>query len=560
MLFHIPDAIFKYSFDKSATAQFLSITSAAAIFLIYIGLHWRSFSYVAWVRKVVIAFILALFTSALLSGNIIGSLFGDSGRFVGVFSTLALLVVAIYHTKFSFAEFVTLIKWYLVAVELVVIAGLAQKVNLLEFPGDQGFTSTLGNSDFYAAFVATSFPLFFLLWLESSIRIRATIYIFAVINIFSLYLAGPLQAWVDLSFMAIALLMYAIRNRMPRPDISLNKRTYLATFAMVIWAEVIFLMPFLGHFIPVLGNDVQVKIRGNFWVDGIRQFFSRPILGVGPDQYGNHYEKFRTLSDLENYPNILSNDAHSSAVQTLATLGLVGTLLYVVLLAIVFRSLIILWDNRTIDRRYIFALSTYIFIYLTNSFISPMTLSHKYLFWAVCGFIVGRVYLVSSDKPQVLKAIPALAGSAVFITVVALFANAQLQYLKMTDAYGANPKVKYQYIYNPIIPCSMYFDAEFYVMKNTSGAAQVALANEHLKTNPRCVSALIAIATAAVNSNDMNTLGTYFAQLNEVAPYRSSTLSFGMYYASRVGDVALANQLQQRMNKLGLVYVPGRLG
>lgn len=559
-LFHIPDNLFRYAFDKSATAQFISITTSGALFLIYIALHWRTFSYISWVKKVVIAFVSALIFSALLSGNIIGAFFGDSGRFVGVISTLALLVIAIYHTRFTLEQFITLLKWYLAAVELVVLGGFAQKLNLIQFPGAQGFASTLGNTDFYAAFVATSLPLFFFIWISSSSRSRIVICAFVALNIFSLYLAGPLQAWVDLSFMVIALLAYKFRQRIPRREISLNKRTYLASFAVVIWAEFIFLMPFLGDFIPVLGNDEQVRIRGNFWVDGIRQFFSHPILGVGPDQYGNYYEKFRTINDLDKYPNILSNDAHSSAVQTLATLGILGTLLYVALIAIVIRALLLMWDNSIINRKYVFALSVYIFIYLTNSFISPITLSHKYLFWAVCGFIVGRVYLIKPEKSQILKGLPAFAGAIAFITAGALFANAQYKYLQMTDAYGSNPSVKYEYKFNPVIPCSMYFDAEFYVLKNVSGAAQVELANNHLKSNPRCVSALIAIATAAVNSDDVNTLRTYFAQLDEVAPYRSTTLSFGMFYASRVGDVTLAKQLQERMNKLGLVYVPGRLG
>ena len=120
----------------------------------------------------------------------------------------------------------------------------------------------------------------------------------------------------------------------------------MGTFALIIWAEFIFLVPFLGSWIPVLGNDIQVKIRSNFWLAGVRQFFDFPILGVGPDQYGSYYEKYRTLEDARAYEKILSNDAHSASVQTLATLGIVGTLAILILVAILVRSLMIQWDSK----------------------------------------------------------------------------------------------------------------------------------------------------------------------------------------------------------------------
>jgi hypothetical protein len=319
-------------------------------------------------------------------------------------------------------------------------------------------------------------------------------------------------------------------------------------------------MPFLGSAIPVLGNDIQVKIRANFWIDGIRQFFSHPLFGVGPDQYGNYYEKYRTITDVQKYPNVLSNDAHSAAVQTLATLGIVGSVLYLVLIAIVIRSLLILWDNRVIERKIVFALALYLAVYLTNSFISPITPSHKYLMWAVCGFIVGRVYINNESKSKITAKFAYAITAVALISCIATFSAAQISYLTAVEDFSRHQDQKSSYQTNPAIPCFMYFDAEFYMLKNNGPQAPLELANEKLKANPRCVAALIAIAQAAANSDDQETLGLYVSQLNEVAPYRSTTLSLSMFYASRTGNKEMAVALQKRMNELGLVYIPGKLG
>jgi hypothetical protein len=46
----------------------------------------------------------------------------------------------------------------------------------------------------------------------------------------------------------------------------------------------------------------------------------------------------------------------------------------------------------------------------------------------------------------------------------------------------------------------------------------------------------------------------------EIAPTRVEVLRMGLDYATKAGDVDLYNALQERMSKLGLVYVPGNPG
>jgi O-antigen ligase len=561
-LLHIPDNVFPHGFDKNAPVQLITLSAVASIYLIYIALKSHRFKFEKLAIYGAAALIATQLISLMASGNLIGSLIGDSGRFVGSLSAFALLVVSIFHSQFKFEPFLLLLRFYIVAIEAVALAGIAQHYDLIEFPGAAGVSATLGNTDFFAAMLGTTLPLIFFLALNSSLRGRILLGCSAALNIFALYLAGPLQGYLDIAFLVVGIAIYLLRKYIPRREWTLNARTFLGTFAVIIWAEFIFLMPFLGDFIPVLGNDVQVKIRSNFWLAGTRQFFDHLLFGVGPDQYGNNYEQYRTLEDIVKYTNILSNDAHSASVQTLATVGLFGTAAFLFLIALVIRSFLILWDSQKIERKSLFAIALFIFIYLTNSFISPITLSHKFLFWAVCGFIVGQVYRLAprkSERKFSQSVTPALA-SIVLLSITALFTQAQLNYLTHIERYAADNSIVQQYKASSLLPCFMYFDAELLMASNHGAEKAAELAREELANNPRCVAAQIHLTKAAVNAGEITGLKELVYRLFEIAPARNDTISLGMYYANRAGDVELRQALEKEMKALGLVYIPGQLG
>jgi hypothetical protein len=434
-----------------------------------------------------------------------------------------------------------------------------QHFSIVELPGDHGVHSTFGNQDFFAAYVGVSMPLFFFLSISASRRRRVLLAIAILISFYALVLATPLQAYVDIAFTVLGIAIYLLRRFIPRKDWNLNVRTYLGVLAVVIWAEFIFLVPFLGSWIPVLGNDIQVKIRANFWLAGMRQFFSSPLLGVGPDQYGNHYEASRTLSDAKAYEKIISNDTHAAAVQTLATLGILGTLALLFLLALVIRSLLIQWDKNPGQRKYLFAIGLYFFVYLTNSFISPMAIPAKYLFWALGGWVIGQSYLQQSPRIRSIK-IPVAILTVTSLFILVNFSVAQWRYSTAFEKYAVNLKASSDYRFNPFIPCFMYFEGKFHILGNEDINTIERLAREQLDANPRCVSARIILAQIYQGTGNMEALEFQISQLLEIAPYRTEVLRMGIEYANKAGDADLFNELQGRFAELGLVYVPGKDG
>lgn len=558
-LVHTPVAIFPHLFDKNAAPQFITVLIVSILFGAFLLFRHRTLYVDRLVQGALYALIAFVVSSALLSGNIVTSFTGDTGRYAGVATLFALALVGIFHSRFNFEDLKRLIPIYLISVFLVVIVAILQHFSLVELPGDHGVVSTFGNQDFFAAYVGVSMPLFFFLSIGASRRKKALLAVAILISFYALVLSGPLQAYVDIAFTVLGIGIYLLRRYIPRKSWNLNVRTYLGVLAVVIWAEFIFLVPFLGSWIPVLGNDIQVKIRANFWLAGMRQFFNSPLLGVGPDQYGNHYEASRTLSDAQAYERILSNDAHASAVQTLATLGILGTLALLFLLALLIRSLLIQWDRNPEQRKYLFALGLYFFVYLTNSFVSPMAIPAKYLFWALGGWVIGQTYLQQSPRLRSIK-IPVAILTATSVFILVNFSVAQWKYSTAFEKYAVNQKSSSDYRFNPFIPCFMYFEGKFHILENEKLEEIQTLAREQLGANPRCVSARIILAQIYQGTGDMDALGYQVSQLLEIAPYRTEVLRMGIEYANKVGDADLFNELQRRFSELGLVYVPGKEG
>ena len=219
----------------------------------------------------------------------------------------------------------------------------------------------------------------------------------------------------------------------------------------------------------------------------------------------------------------------------------------------------ILWDSRKIDRKVTFILGLYIFVYLSNSFISPITPSHKFLFWAVLGFIVGQVYRIkrAASDGKIFTRTAALIALPAVILSTGFFIAGQANYLMNVDKYGRDNSALIKYTPSPVIPCFMYFDAETLMLQKQGSEMVLDLADDELNGNPRCVAATIAKAQAAINSGDLTALRTYAYYLHEIAPARSKSIEIGMYYASKAGDVALAASIQKVMKELNLIYVPG---
>ena len=558
---HIPIPVFPHAFDKNSSVEFLTLILAAALFALFILIKRDRFVFSGRGVQAIWALFIVVAISTFLSSDPISSLTGDSGRYAGAISLLCLLVVAIYHAQFSEAQIKKLISLYLGGVWVVAVLGILQHFKVIDFPGDIGVTSTLGNMDFFAAFLGTSFPLFLYLIIESSKRTRIFIALGVLTSLYALYLPGRRQAYVDLALTLIVFLVYLGRRFIPRLDFSLNVKTAFLTIGFVIWIEGIFLLPFIGKSIPLLGNDGQVQIRGRFWVAALNQFMSHPLFGVGPDQYGNHYEQYRTLEDVRLFPTILSNDAHASTVQTLATVGIIGSAAFILLLVVLVRSLLILMERNPERKKYYGALTLYFFIFLTNSAVSPITLPNKFLFWALAGYVVGSAYRTERSSEEN----PAIRWNAIgiqsFVAIAAItslfvgvnFAAAQLNYMKSFERHFSEPTAKISYTPSPWLPCPLFYENEYTIIENQGLEALTRYAKKRIEQHPRCVGPRLFLSKVDYNNGDLADMRKQIMVLSKLAPSRLDFLNTANAYAARVGDTQLQQKVVIQMQKAGII-------
>jgi len=229
---HIPVDIFPYGFDKNAPVHFVFLMITAIAFAAYIILRHNRFELPLKVIVLIWGLVLALLASTLNAPDLIGSLTGDSGRYTGAVSLFCLIVIAIYHSQFSLAQIHKLAQIYVTTIFIVSVIGLLQHYKVIDMPGDSGVTGTLGNLDFFGAYVGTGFALFVYL-MPTVPRPRKILFTFFIlVNLYAVYLAGPLQSYVDIAIILIAVLIYRFRSYIPRYDVTLNAKTFFGTVGL----------------------------------------------------------------------------------------------------------------------------------------------------------------------------------------------------------------------------------------------------------------------------------------------------------------------------------------
>jgi O-antigen ligase len=561
-LAHIPLGIFTTVFDKNQAPEFIvGLFLAGALGLVTVIKRDRL--PVSNLPLILTGFLLtSLLISAFMSPSISASITGDTLRYAGIASTIALILVSVFHGLFDPNSFPKVLFGYLFVLTLTEILAVLQFFKLIILPGVQGNpTSTFGNLDFYAAYVGTSIPLVIFGFIRGGRNLKKFIAGLFVLSVICLRMADAKQGYFDLAIALIAVVSGVLYRRFKRDSVqnaySVNVKTFIATFALFIWLEIIFMVPFLGNSIPTVSKDPQVAIRGVMWLAGINQFKSSPIFGVGPDQYGSFYEHFRTVNSTIVLPGDSSNDAHSATVQTLATTGIVGSILFFLLISLVIRSIFLILEKGSIARREIAALALYIFIYLTNAAISPIVLPNKYLFWAICGFLLfeGIRGQEKTEFSKILRkvTIGAIATLTAFVLFVgANFIIAQYNFVSWSETIRDNKSAQLDVRVSAFMPCHIYFAMLSEYIAPRGNEALEKLTRDQVALNPRCQEAQRMLAVLAYNRGDYNEMGKRVHILIDLAPVQRDVLDIANLYAIKFGDKKLEATITAQLARMGV--------
>ena len=557
----IPRFIFKESFDRNANAQFVALAISATGAGAYLVIKNKIPKLSKKIWMTLAALFLSTAISTVAGGNIIGSMVGDVGRYTGLISLYSLLLIAIYFATVGMDRFNHYLPYFIMGLFIVNFLGLLQQFKLIVLPGDGGFGSTLGNIDFLSAWIGTTLPLIMLLVGKRHLAYRILLIIMPPLSLFLIYKLGPKQGYMDLLIFTLFLLIYKFRAKIKRFPLTLNQFSIGASALTLLWIEAMIVIPLAKIPLFFITNEAQVVIRSTFWLSGVKMFFTRPFFGVGPDNFGYYYDQHRSLYSFKDNEFLVTNDAHSSVIQSMATLGIFAMLAFTFLLLILIRSLYINYNKYPNHRPTFYWLGVFFLLFITNSNISPITLPHKYLFWALAGFSIGAAYSngVISGVRKVIQ-IPIRAGVA-SVAALAIFIAGNFVYAQIKFDLGLAKIAKAStptYQISSYLPCLIYFGPQNGLMtykKDEKVALAITKANakKALALNPRCLEAKMDLTRVAFKETDIPNAKKLVYELLEQAPARRDVISLASIYALTQNDTSLMKKLVSQGRKLDLL-------
>jgi hypothetical protein len=244
----------------------------------------------------------------------------------------------------------------------------------------------------------------------------------------------------------------------------------------------------------------------------------------------------------------------------MATLGVFAMISFTVLLIFLIRSLHINYNKYPKHRATIYWLGVFFLLFITNSNISPITLQHKYLFWALAGFSIGAAYSNGfiSNTRKVIQ-IPMRAGvatvAALSIFIAGNFANAQIKFDIALEKVGK--KIVPVYSPSDFLPCLIYFGPQNGISKyKKEEKAGLAITKKNalkaLSLNPRCLEAKIVLTRISFSESDIPTAKKLVYELLEQAPARRDVINLASIYALTQNDYPLQKKLVAQGKKLDL--------
>ena len=303
----------------------------AGLLLVDLAQSFRRFSHFTIPVLVLILFLLVLFISSVASDYRYTSFFGTYQRNDGFLSSLALAILFIGGAAVFRINSATMVLAALAVVGgIEAIYGLAQHfgTDLMSWVNPYNTViGTLGNPDFMSAVLGITGValLWFAMDSESDLRLRVSAAIGLGAALLVIIFSQARQGLLAFAFGAVLLLITWIYQRSRRLALGAGVVTSLSVVAGI------FGMLQIGPLSSFLYKP-SITYRGDYWRAGFAIFKSHPLLGVGPDRFGDYFRQYRDAKQvLRRGPDVTSDAAHSVVIQIAATGGVFALLLYLLL-------------------------------------------------------------------------------------------------------------------------------------------------------------------------------------------------------------------------------------
>ncbi|MFN3550516.1 MAG: O-antigen ligase family protein, partial [Endomicrobiia bacterium] len=207
---------------------------------------------------------------------------------------------------------------------LAVIYGLLQHYGgtwILQVPKYDRVMSMFGNPIFFAAYLINFLPVIFGLYIvEEDKNIKFLYFLVLVISLIVLYHTKTRAAFLGI-FFAGMFFVYNIYS-------SKSKLKYLLIILIIFFIFVL------------LSRSIWLRQQAHLliWRDTLKMWVSKPLFGIGLGKFHTEFVNFASEELRSIWPekNFIINDAHNEYVQFLAENGIVGFLVFVLVIFLFF--------------------------------------------------------------------------------------------------------------------------------------------------------------------------------------------------------------------------------
>jgi pentatricopeptide repeat protein len=285
----------------------------------------------------VLAYLVISLISTLVGINPERSLWGNFERMGGVYSLLHLVLFYFYVLLVAQLEGgwqKRLLQLLVVVPALVVLNSVSGKLGLPTWapdtPGTSRLSGTLGNPDFFGAYLCI--PLFLAIWLARDARERAKKLIYGVIAALcalGIYLSGTRGALLGVLAGGLvgAVIWLALTNkrRIRRYGLSLLGLGAIATGSLFAFAGHLSQNSLLHRLFTLDDSDSRARLLE--WGTALKGYPERPFLGVGPENFYYLSDKYYNPASY-GFDTSYLDKPHNLWIEMLVTIGPLGLLAY----------------------------------------------------------------------------------------------------------------------------------------------------------------------------------------------------------------------------------------
>ena len=305
-------------------------------------------------------YLILISVSTFLGVSPIATLFGSSYNQMGLithlcfFTVFASLIVAIGTSEKRF-------RWTLWAMTLtgLIVATYAyvQFFGRDPFVPSQFYTfessagpvlriiSTLGHSNYLGNFLLYVTPLAAGLALDARGSARRIGLATAILSAAAIVFSGTRGAWLGL---VTGLLTFVLLARTRRKGDSVGQRRSTVRWALLTSVVILFLSAIIAinpasrniaKRARLLASEQTGSGRTLLWRDSLKMLAQNPLAGCGPEGFRTAFLPYRSVELARLAPQTNNESSHSSYIDAAISYGLLGTILYVAIIASSFKLL-----------------------------------------------------------------------------------------------------------------------------------------------------------------------------------------------------------------------------